>query len=216
MNDYQQQQWDALQQAREGIAVLEVCEKDALLAELREYLDWRTSLDHFLSEHFSAHCTQSCYENRRSACCSKDGIITFWADVVINVLCSNKDHVVDLEKALTQPTYSYKCTYLGPMGCCWQIRPLGCATFLCDEVQQKILSGNSKLQSQWTVLNNRAKSFRWPDQPVLFDRLEIYFLERNIRSPLMYINTSPGLMRIKQRAGLPVFAPARSLLSRTP
>jgi hypothetical protein len=47
-----------------------------------------------------------------------------------------------------------------------------------------------------------GKSFRWPDRPVLFDQLEQVFMAVGCRSPLMYINTSPGLLRIKQKAGL--------------
>ena len=36
---------------------------------------------------------------------------------------------------------------------------------------------------------------------MLFDDIEEWFLAAGYRSPLMYINTSPGLLRIKRRAG---------------
>jgi hypothetical protein len=215
MNDYQQQQWEALALARTALSCLRIAEMDGLKAQIRDYLQWRQTVDCFLSTHFSSRCTQSCYANHRSACCGKDGIITFWADVVINLLCSNPRQITDLENALNQPVYAFKCTYLGPRGCRWQVRPLGCVMFLCDEAQQAVFGARSALEEQWAVLNRAAKAFRWPDQPVLFDCIETFFIERGCRSPLMYINTSPGLMRIKQQAGLPVYADPQQRRSQT-
>ena len=48
----------------------------------------------------------------------------------------------------------------------------------------------------------QEKSFKWPDRPVLFDDLEKLFLDLGCHSTLMHLNLSPGLLRIKKRAGL--------------
>ncbi|CAB1071247.1 hypothetical protein D1AOALGA4SA_1164 [Olavius algarvensis Delta 1 endosymbiont] len=52
------------------------------------------------------------------------------------------------------------------------------------------------------MLEAERQHFTWPDRPVLFDDLESYFLKTGCRSPLMYLHNSPGLLRIKQKAGL--------------
>jgi hypothetical protein len=202
MNDYQSEQWDTLNTALRAIAQLDRLEREALKEELRPYIDYRRKADLFLSAHFGPHCTQSCYENHLSACCSKDGIITFWADTVINALLSDQAEIADCARALSEPTYAHKCTYLGSMGCRWRMRPLMCAMFLCDSVISRVLIGNSELQGTWKTLRKAADDFRWPDKPVLFDRLETFFMHKGVHSPLMYINKTPGLLRIKQKAGL--------------
>jgi hypothetical protein len=46
----------------------------------------------------------------------------------------------------------------------------------------------------------REKHYRWPDRPVLFDDLEKYFMAAGYSSPLMYLNNSPGLLRVKELA----------------
>ncbi len=202
MNDYQQEQFEALFIVKDQLSKLTRAQIDRLKRQITPYLDFRSKVDQFLNTYFSSHCTQSCYENRRSACCSKDGIVTFWADVVINALCSTEAQLCDLEQALAQPTYDHKCTYLGRNGCRWQVRPLMCAMFLCDQVKDAVFPElDATTKQDWNAFFETAKSFRWPDKPVLFDSLETYFMALGVRSSLMYINTSPGLLRIKQRAG---------------
>jgi len=203
MNDYQQEQWDALDLARREISRLSSGELASLNTKIQSYLEFRDRVDRFLNHHFSDHCNQSCYENRRSACCSKDGIVTFWADVLVNVLVSGTAELNTLERSLRRPCYDYKCTYLHAGGCRWKLRPLMCAMFLCDQVKEQVFGDSmDEIRRRWTRLNQEANSHRWPDRPVLFDHLETYFMARGVRSSLMYINTSPGLMRIKQRAGM--------------
>jgi hypothetical protein len=74
--------------------------------------------------------------------------------------------------------------------------------FLCDGAQQKAFADKSDARARWGELNNRARSFRWPDQPVLFDSIEINFMAAGCSSPLMYLNSSPGLLSVKRKAGL--------------
>jgi hypothetical protein len=82
------------------------------------------------------------------------------------------------------------------------VRPLVCAMFLCDPVEKEVMANNVEVRTQWRVLNTQAKSFRWPDRPVLFDTLEKRCMAAGIQSPLMYLNNSPGLLHVKKKAGL--------------
>jgi len=200
MNDYQQEQWDALSLIMSQVGAPNASQKGLLTSGIAPYLDFRHQVDQFLAAHFATHCTQSCFENGLSACCSKDGIITFWADAVINALVADEKQIGTLRQALVHPFLPHKCIYLGPEGCRWQVRPLMCAMFLCDPVQEKVFAADRALEERWRELVTTAKGYRWPDRPVLFDWLEIYFMDLGCRSPLMYINTSPGLMRIKRLA----------------
>ena len=202
MNEYQHQQLDALDQVRSVIDSVSALWNGNLCDEIQSYLKYRRRLDGFLSRNFSRLCTRTCFESRRSACCSKDGIVTFWADVVLNVYRSNQSERIDLSAAIKRPLYPGKCIYLGKNGCLWKIRPLGCALFLCDQAQADVFSEHPDLGKEWEGFRQRAKRFRWPDRVVLFDQLEQVFLSAGCRSELMYINTSPGLRRIKKNAGL--------------
>ena len=203
MNDYQQEQWDALGQIVEKIGSIASIHDGEDCRAIRSYIRYRKQLDAFLTRHFGRFCTQTCFADRTSACCSKDGIITFWADAVVNVCHSTKDQIDDLFAAIQEPLWPHKCIYLGENGCRWQVRPVGCALFLCDAVQADVLEPHPELSSQWNSFTEAAKRFRWPDRPVLFDRLEQVFMSVGCRSTLMYINTSPGLLHIKRKAGLP-------------
>ena len=200
MNDYQREQWDALELASDCLERLDDRERDTLMGEMQPYLQFRHSVDRFLGTHLHTYCTSSCYTNQRSACCAKDGIVTFWADLVINLSCSDRRAIDNLRQSLRAPAYEDKCTYLGPKGCRWQVRPLMCALFLCDAADTDIISADKKRADAWSDLKRRADGFRWPVGSVLFDRLELFFLERGHRSSLMYINTTPALMRVKQQA----------------
>jgi len=202
MNDYQQEQWDALRTAVEQLGLLSAGQHQALIQEMAPYLAFRKEVDRFQAVHFGEHCTRSCYSNQRSACCSKDGIIAFWADVVINVCCSSKASLEKLFESLHAPFNNHKCTYLRADGCCWQIRPLMCAMFLCEPLQRKVFATDETCKNRWDQLKKQAKAFRWPEGPVLFDRLETFFMDRGCRSSLMFINTSPALLHVKRQAQL--------------
>ena len=80
-------------------------------------MDFRRRAADFLHAHFAGICTRDCYENQRSACCSKDGIITFFGDLVVNALISDPQGLERIEERLGQPHQGFKCVYLGPRGC---------------------------------------------------------------------------------------------------
>jgi len=202
MNAYQKEQMDALLQARQQLATLGTNARNKLIQAIQPYLKFRIELERFIDTHMGSLCTQACFESQTSACCSKDGIITFWADVVINACtCDSKD-LDALAYAIKAPLYGHRCIYLGADGCLWKTRPLVCAMFVCDQVESEILARRAELHDQWNNYQQQAKAFRWPDKPVLFDRLERVFMDKGCRSPLMYMHTSPGLLRIKRKAGL--------------
>ena len=201
LNEYQKEQWTALNQIKECVDARGPIGSE-LVDEIRSYLEFREGLDSFSDRHFRNHCSRACFKNQVSACCSKDGIVTFWADHVINASASGIGCIDDLLAAIRAPQHSDKCIYLGTNGCLWRIRPLGCALFLCDGVQKEVLDARPSVKEAWDEYRNRARGFRWPDRPVLFDRLEQAFMAVGCRSPLMYINTSPGLRRVKQKAGI--------------
>lgn len=202
MNAYQREQQLALIQAINYLECLTSEDRRALKAKMTPYTVFREQVDQFLSEHCGEFCTRSCYTSKTSACCSKDGIITFWADVLINACYSSKVQLSSLMESIQKPEYDHKCIYLGANGCLWQVRPLVCTMFLCDQVQQALIEKDKKVYGQWKALNSQAKSYRWPDRPVLFDHLEQSCIDAGIQSSLMYLNNSPGLLRVKQKAGL--------------
>lgn len=201
MNSYQIEQQGAMDAAASYLGALSAAELIQLQATIRPYLTFRDQVEKFLSLYCSDVCRLSCYTSKNSACCSKDGIITFWADVLINACGSNTEQMQLLMDSIRNPRHAHKCIYLGADGCHWKIRPLVCAMFLCESVEQGIIGLNEKARTHWDALKSQAKAFRWPDKPVLFDELEQRCMAVGIRSPLMYLNNSPGLLRVKQKAG---------------
>ena len=82
MIPYQKEQFETLALVRRHLATLSQTERNRLTGETADYLRFRDAVHTFLSKYFSEVCTQKCFQSRRSACCSKDGIITFFADWV--------------------------------------------------------------------------------------------------------------------------------------
>jgi hypothetical protein len=199
LNEYQQEQWQAVWQIIRAKDILNHVGNTQITAEIQSYIEFRCVLTTFQKRHFGSFCSQRCFENKASACCSKDGIVTFWADHVINAYCSTRNQIDNLIKAIKEPHDSNKCIYLKPNGCVWKVTPLGCALFLCDSAQQVVFSNHSELKNDWIQFEHKAKGYRWPDHPVLFDWLEEVYLTAGCRSTLMYINTSPGLLKIKRQ-----------------
>lgn len=177
-------------------------QKSEIEAVISPYIDFRRRLAHFQLLNFGVQCARDCYQNKRSACCGKDNIIIFWADLVINIFLCESDQPDVLSKAIQHPLHTEKCIFLGEMGCLWRIKPLVCAMFLCDMVKEHVLHTQPGFLEDWNRFKHEAKCFRWPDRPVLFDRLEHIFIAMGIRSSLMHLNSSPGMLKVKREAGL--------------
>jgi len=202
MNAYQKEQIEALKMVVHHLKQRTDAERLALLETVQEYLDFRRRVDLFLELNFSRVCTLNCFQSRRSACCSRDGIITFFADVVVNVLTSTHPEIASLLDVLEAPHEGSKCVYLGRQGCLWQVKPIVCQMFLCEAAAREVFEQNPEAGKQWKALQDESRRFKWPDRPVLFDALEKYFLDAGFASTLMYLHTSPGLIRVKKKAGL--------------
>lgn len=200
MSEYQNEQLRALELVNGHLSGLEAADMNALKRRLADYLCFREDVDTFLSAHFGDVCTESCYRSRVSACCTREGIITFFADVVVNVAMSHETALQALFTVLRSPHEGSRCVYLGEKGCLWQVKPLVCEMFLCKKAEDAVLKNNPDLQSEWRALKDREKTYRWPDQKVLFDDLEQLFLDAGHTSSLMYLHNSPGLLRVKQGA----------------
>jgi len=179
---------------------LPASELQALKASVADYLTFRREVDDFLVHHFGEICTQTCYQSRMSACCSREGIITFFADVVVNLLVSAQADGDKLLAVLSKPNDGFKCVYLSEKGCLWRLKPIVCQMYLCDRSKDQVFGQKSELRYEWELLEQKRKLFTWPDRPVVFDDLEFYFMKSGHRSPLMYLHNSPGLLRVKQRA----------------
>ena len=197
MNAYQKEQLDALLMIRRHLYELRGTEIDALKAEIADYLEFRSRVAGFLETHFKEICTEKCYRNRLSACCSKDGIIAFWGDVAVNALISEKEDLDRLAEGIQTPANAVKCTFLAESGCLWQVKPIVCEMFLCDEAENRVFGNDPGVLQTWEDFKEEKKRFTWPDRPVLFEKLEQYFIDKGCDSSLMYIHKSPGLMRIK-------------------
>ena len=199
MNSYQQEQAESLAMVQRCLATLSASEKQALEMKIADYLLFRDEVDTFLSEHFSNLCTKKCYENKLSACCSREGIITFFGDMVVNTLVSCNEEINALLEALQKPNTGFKCIYLGNNGCLWRAKPIVCEMFLCEQAKKEVFRKKAWVEDAWEELKQRKKLYTWPDRPVLFDDLELYFMDAGYFSPLMYLHNSPGLLGVKRQ-----------------
>ncbi len=166
------------------------------------YFQFRRRVENFLAGYFGDVCRLNCYQSNLSACCSREGIITFFADVALNAAVSTDDALDRLEAVLAEDKPGPKCVYLGPQGCLWNVKPIVCEMFLCDSAKRQIFEKHPEAALEWEALRLEEKIFKWPDRPVLFDEIEKMFMRAGFRSPLMYFNNSPGLLSVKKRAGL--------------
>ena len=198
MNSYQQEQAESLAMVQRCLTTLSASERQALEVKISDYLLFRNAVDTFLSDHFSNLCTKKCYQNKLSACCSREGIITFFGDMVVNTLVSCNKEINALVKVLQKPNTGLKCIYLGNNGCMWRVKPIVCEMFLCEQAKKEVFREKAWAEDAWEELKQRKKLYTWPDRPVLFDDLERYFMDAGYSSPLMYLHNSPGLLRVKQ------------------
>ncbi len=202
MSEYQVEQLETLQQVRLHLKSMSPAARERLIAITADYMGFRQDVDGFLRSHFGRVCDRTCYRSRVSACCSREGIVTFFADVVVNLLATPDAEADELVRVLKRENTGFKCVYLAEAGCRWRVKPIVCQMFLCEPARARVFGRAPELEAEWTRLEVRRKAFTWPDRPVLFDRIESMFLEAGCVSRLMYLHNSPGLLRIKRNAGL--------------
>jgi len=200
MNNYNLEQLEVIQMVRRHLKRLSPSELTRLKTRIGNYLRFRKETEQFLRHHFSEVCTQKCYQDHYSACCSREGITTFFADVVINVLMSADEDIDRLLYVLSFPNLGMKCVYLGKRGCLWSIKPIVCELFLCKHARETVFDKDALALKEWERIVRRKKRYTWPSRPVLFDELEAYFIRAGYASSLMYFHNSPGLLRVKALA----------------
>lgn len=198
ISPYNKEQLEALVLIKDYIESLSSDRKATLQNKLKDYLTFRENVSSFFEQNLSTVCFKKCYESNISACCTHEGIITFFADMVINMLCASPAQQINIINKLKKNYAGNKCVYLEKTGCMWQVKPIVCEMFLCDSVKNEIFIQKPDLKKKWEILKQQEKHFKWPDKPVLFDELESIFIAEGFSSPLMYFHNSPGLLRIKQ------------------
>ena len=109
MNTYQKEQFNAFAMVQKYLAGLEDSKRGTLKISVSDYLAFRSELDVFLSTHFSQICNRRCYRSQRGACCSREGIITFFADIAVNVLVAGSNEIDGLMETLKKPNNGFKC-----------------------------------------------------------------------------------------------------------
>jgi len=70
--------------------------------------------------------------------------------------------------------------------------------FLCNAAKKAILKENPIARKRWDALVQQKKAYTWPDRLVIFDTLEQICMEAGYTSPLMFLNNSPGLLRVNR------------------
>jgi hypothetical protein len=200
MSEYNLEQSEAIVMVQDHLKTLSGAELMNLKTKIESYLGFRKDVDDFQRRYFSGVCTHMCYQDHFSACCNREGIVTFFADVVINVLMSQDEEVEGLLHVLRLPNPGLKCIYLGRGGCLWRVKPIVCEMFLCEHARNTVFDKEPEGLRVWEELKGREKGYTWPDGPVLFDELEAYFIEKGHYSSLMYCHNSPGLLRVKAQS----------------
>jgi len=198
---YNQEHLETLMAVRAYLERMPAYERRHLLDRAGPYLDFRREVAAFQAKHFSEVCTVKCFRDRSSACCAREGIMAFFADVVINGLLATPEELDALMQALQASVEGPQCVYLGENGCLWHLKPIVCEMFLCDHAVESVLEPNEERARRWRAFREQEKRFTWPDRPVLFDELEADFMAAGLDSPLMYCHKSPGLVRVKKKAG---------------
>lgn len=201
-SEYNRDQWTTYQGIFNALRSLPSSDVDSLKEKIQPYLAFRSAVDNYQSKYFLHTCERLCFQTQVSACCGFESIIMFFADHVVNALFMDEAKVPELLRVLTEPNRTQRCIYLGVEGCLWKVRPISCAMFLCSQAKGEAFARDPKIETEWEKLMQWEKEFTWPVKPVLFDDLEKYFINLGVQSPHMYFHQSPGLLKVKARAGL--------------
>ncbi len=202
INEYHIEHMEAFRIIGELSDVSGIISSESLDGLVDGYIDFRNAVDRFLAGYFGDVCTERCFRNNLSACCSREGIIAFFADVAINVMQSPQSEIDAVMAALARPNHGSKCVYLGENGCLWRVQPIVCRMFLCDSAKDAVFSKDKTAEKIWSELKIRERFYKWPDHPTLFDAVESAYIKNGFDSSLMYFHKSPGLVMVKRRAGL--------------
>jgi len=93
---------------RRYLAQISEAQRETLKEGLTDYLIFRDAVDAFQENYFRDICNRKCYQSKLSACCSRDGIIIFFAEVIINALMADPAALEYLQDVLTHPHEGFK------------------------------------------------------------------------------------------------------------
>jgi hypothetical protein len=173
-----------------------------LKENLESYLQFRKALDRYQKQYFDGFCREACFDDKLSACCGFESIITFFADQVITFLLSTWEEIEALFRKLEQPNTTARGVYLGKRVCLWRVSPISCAMFYCAQAKRTVFNEDRRSEAIWGEFGSQEKEYTLPTKRVLFDDLERVFINLGVDSPHMYFHKSPGLLRLKSRSGL--------------
>ena len=149
MSEDNRDQWEALLMVQRYLEGLPASELERLRAAVWPYLEFRSEVARFQNDFFSEICSQACFTSCQSACCNRDGIATFFADVVINALSSSEEDLNHIKTALVNDPGGFKCVYLGPNGCRWRVKPIVCQMFLCEPARARVFAQSPEVEAEW-------------------------------------------------------------------
>lgn len=200
MTPYDAEQAEAYGAALSGLTALGPEGRGRLREAAAPYLSFRERVRAFQAARVDSHCAAACFATGLSACCTREGILTYFADAVVNALVSTPEEIRLVLSRLGRDPADGKCVYLSSAGCTWKLVPIVCAMFLCDAAEEKLARDGAA--EEWQALKAGQKAFTFPDRPVLFDELEKTFLALGRDAALMHLHKSPGLLRVKKMHGL--------------
>jgi hypothetical protein len=202
ISEYNRDQIEALDIVTGYLQIITAAQKKHNQDLIGHYLEFRNDVAEFQKHYLRDICTIKCYSDNSSACCNREGIAVFFADMVINALTSSMRKLNNMKNCLINYQGGNKCVYLSNSGCVWRIKPIICEMFLCDYAKTSLLKKDKALMERWEQLRTEEKQYTWPDKPVLFNELEKIFINAGFSSALMYFHKSPGLLKVKSRAGI--------------
>ncbi len=211
ISEYNRDQLISISSVLEVLSHMSEGELESLRTGIRPYLAFRRDIADYYGTFFRPCCQEICFDTGVSACCGFESIITFFADHVISLTESSEREIEALISVLKRPNLTGKCVFLGTSGCIWRIPPISCAMFLCSQAKERVFDAHPDARIVWSDHQRREKEFTYPGKPVLFDELEALFMERGSESPHLYFHRSPGLLRIKSKAGLGECRRSRSM-----
>ena len=173
MSEYNRDQLEAIRTVRHYLRSLSEPQIFELGKLTKPYLGFRADVVDFQKQHLIETCTQKCFASQTSGCCNREGIATFFADLVINILHSSDEEIDALIETLSRDRGGFKCVYLNRTGCLWRLKPIVCEMFLCEYAKEALLEKDNTLLWQWEKLRQREKEYTWPDRPVLFDEVTV-------------------------------------------
>ena len=135
VSEYNSDQVNALTLIRDFFKNKPSSEKGKTRKMIQSYMDFRTSVADFQQKYLSEICTTKCFQDMQSACCNKEGIATFFADFVVNILYSKELELDIMEEKLLRGAAGNKCVYLTSSGCLWNYKPIVCEMFLCSHAK---------------------------------------------------------------------------------